>query len=98
MIEESNETGLPKHFKSDLLHDADRLLGDDCPNEFVWVLRECGTHLCAANQDEVDWLEAVLKQHPEALAFEVNVDNEEFQSVSHKDAIAFLLLSMHGGG
>jgi hypothetical protein len=54
--------------------------------------------LCAANQDEVDWLEAVLKQHPEALAFEVNVDNEEFQSVSHKDAIAFLLLSMHGGG
>lgn len=44
--EASRDTGWPERFAEDLtVHDRARLLGDDAPQAFGWVLREMGTCL-----------------------------------------------------
>lgn len=44
IIAESDRTGLPKHYRNDLNIDKE-LLDESNSQEFIYVLRTCGTHL-----------------------------------------------------
>lgn len=46
LVELAVERGLPKRFETDLIeHDRARLMGEDAPKVFGWLLYEHGTHL-----------------------------------------------------
>ena len=53
MVAESVRTSMPVAFENDLtVHDFNRLRGEDAPEEFGWVLRECGTLLLDARMTD----------------------------------------------
>lgn len=65
---EAAHKGLPKHYADDLnVHDfaAVNKYGSDKP--FLWVLRECGTHLLPLDKEQYgsssakEWAEAIAK-------------------------------------
>jgi len=50
MTREAERIGFPRFFKTDLtIHDRDFLLRSDCPKQFGWLLRECGTDILLPN-------------------------------------------------
>ena len=46
--EEAKSVGWPTYYRTDLTkHDRLALRKKDAPTSFVWILRECGTHIVA---------------------------------------------------
>jgi len=71
LVAEGQRQDLPKHYKNDLLvHDL-TTLSDTGTQKFIWVLRECGTHLHPLDSDQTkypgrldrQWIYAVLNQY-----------------------------------
>jgi hypothetical protein len=60
MKTEAERVGWPKHYKTDLTkHDRVHMSRKNAPEEFVWVLRECGTFLFRFGVGaDLDWLVA----------------------------------------
>jgi hypothetical protein len=94
---ESKRLGLPKFYKEDLTkHDLNVLRCKDSEQSFVWVVRECGTHIWFYKKDEkqkefsVSWAKAVLNQHPNAHVYLFLFGPNTLTKISHDAAIRFL--------
>jgi hypothetical protein len=75
---EATRQALPKHYRTDLTkHDRSQLSKKDAPPQFVWVLRESGTHLIGKWRDDDNkrrefariYLEGVKQSNPKSLFY-----------------------------
>ena len=68
---EAKRFGFPKHYRTDLTKlDRGVLSRKTAPESFLWVLRECGTHLFPFKMERlVDWAKAVAQTWPDALFY-----------------------------
>lgn len=75
---EAGRRNLPEHYTTDLTkHDRQILSRKDAPAEFVWVLRQCGTHLIGKYSDDDNrrreftkvYLEGIQESNPKALFY-----------------------------
>ena len=94
---ESKRLGLPKFYTEDLTkHDLNILRSKDSEKSFVWVVRECGTHLWFYKPDakqrefSVNWAKAVLSQHPGAKAYFFDYGRKTLLPVTHEQVLEFL--------
>ena len=75
---EATRQNLPEHYRTDLIkHDRLQLRKKDAPTQFVWVLRQCGTHLIGKYADDdanrrkftLTYLEGIRESNPKALFY-----------------------------
>jgi hypothetical protein len=66
----AEKLGRPVIYKTDLTERDKAYIEENNPQEFIWILRECGTDLIPDSSPEFkQWLEIVLNTHREAKPF-----------------------------
>lgn len=76
LLAKSEEIGWPVHYKKDLTEIDKEVLEELKPEKFIWVVRECGTHLLPLIEStprekklEITYIRAVVSLHPDAKGF-----------------------------
>ena len=76
LLAKSEEIGWHVHYKKDLTEIDKEALEELKPEKFIWVVRECGTHLLPLIESStrekklaITWMRAAVSLHPEARGF-----------------------------
>ena len=78
LVAEAERQSLPKHYRDDLIVHDRAILENNETQRFLWVLRECGTHLIPLDMKEAKdqeqqraWQRAVINNFGERASYYV---------------------------